>query len=293
MPATRGGQAAPSSSAGMFHGVTFPDDFRCPGCRRPHSGHTWICDCSRFGGSIHTCGEKQSAGLLLLRTEGEPGVRGTRRCRSARRIARGAGGAAVVVVLVVGAAEFHAGAASAAASPAAGQELMIATQFSQRVRPEDISPFARAPVRCVPSWSVFFGAIEVRDRVATLHGRCPLPSGKAPIFMPLPGLMQRFATAPDFTCPCCGVAGGGLFVPENGTANDLLHSCVAPYSPEGCACGTYRRVRFLDCIFDAPPPMRRVLFTVRGESDRTAGDKSSHLAAAASTRFACNQAAEE
>lgn len=138
--------------------------------------------------------------------------------------------------------------------------------FSRPVRPEDISLFARAPVRCVPAGSMFFGLIEVRDRVVTLHGRCPLRDNKPPVFMALPGLVRRFATVPGFVCPCCRREGGGLFVPENGTpGRDLLSSCVAPFSREACACGVYRRVRFLDCIIDAPEPVRRELFAVRGE----------------------------
>jgi hypothetical protein len=137
--------------------------------------------------------------------------------------------------------------------------------FSYPVRPENISLFARAPVRCEPSRAMFFGLLEVRDRVATLHGRCPLRDNKPPVFTALPGLVRRFATAPGFVCPCCGIAGGGLFVPGREHAGNLLHSCVAPYQAESCACRVIRSVPFIDCIIEASAPLRRELFTVRGE----------------------------
>lgn len=59
------GNAAPAAIAGVFRSLVFPDGFRCPGCRREVSGHTWVCDCASFGGSVHTCGENNRPGFCF------------------------------------------------------------------------------------------------------------------------------------------------------------------------------------------------------------------------------------
>jgi hypothetical protein len=65
MPAGGRGNAAPASALGVFRSLVFPDGFRCPGCRREVSGHTWVCDCASFGGSVHTCGESDRPGFCF------------------------------------------------------------------------------------------------------------------------------------------------------------------------------------------------------------------------------------
>lgn len=65
MPIGRRDNAPPASVAGVFRSLIFPDGFRCPGCRREVSGHTWVCDCASFGGSVHTCGENNRPGFCF------------------------------------------------------------------------------------------------------------------------------------------------------------------------------------------------------------------------------------
>ena len=128
-----------------------------------------------------------------------------------------------------------------------------------RVRPEDVRHFACAPVKCCRSRSQYFGLHELHDGVLTLLDRHLLRGDRRPMCLELPGRVRRFATAPGFVCPGCSGSGGGLFVPVSGPTGDLLHSCLARYSADACACGTYENIEYVDCL----PPIRS--FVVRGE----------------------------
>jgi hypothetical protein len=63
MPKARAAAPAAAEGAGFFSSVEFPNGWRCPGCRRPHSGATWACDCARLAGALHTCGDSGRAGI--------------------------------------------------------------------------------------------------------------------------------------------------------------------------------------------------------------------------------------
>ena len=136
-----------------------------------------------------------------------------------------------------------------------------------RIGPQNVRYYARAPVVCCKSHLQYFALVELRGTVGqgggvlTLLGHAPLGEGKGPVCLSLPGLVRQLVTTPGFVCPACGAAEGALLVPETGTAkDDLLHSCLRPYSREACACGLYRSRRLVDC-----PPLIPSPFEVRGE----------------------------
>jgi hypothetical protein len=55
---THGGPVARAISAGFISAIEFPDGWKCPGCRRPPGpSGIWLCDCERFTGALHTCGD--------------------------------------------------------------------------------------------------------------------------------------------------------------------------------------------------------------------------------------------
>jgi hypothetical protein len=63
MPKARNTAPAVAKGAGFFSSVEFPNGWLCPGCRRPHSGVTWACDCARLAGTLHTCGDSGRVGI--------------------------------------------------------------------------------------------------------------------------------------------------------------------------------------------------------------------------------------